>query len=74
MKAQPALAAQSRAAATSKPRIAIVGGGIAGLMAALTLHEAGQAFDIFEASLRFGGRMHSNSGFWAQGQTSEWCG
>lgn len=70
----PALAAQPRAVGTGKSRVAIVGGGIAGLMAALTLHEAGQDFELFEAASRFGGRMHSNKGFWAQGQTSEWCG
>jgi monoamine oxidase len=64
-----------RAAVASRGgRVAIVGGGIAGLVAALTLHEAGRDFTLFEASDRWGGRMHSNRGFWQQGQTSEWCG
>lgn len=56
------------------PRIAIVGGGIAGMTAALTLQDRGVSSTVFEASGRIGGRMHSNHGFWQQGQTSEWCG
>lgn len=55
-------------------RIAIVGGGIAGLNAALTLSDAGYAPTIYEASANVGGRMHSNTTDWANGQTSEWCG
>jgi monoamine oxidase len=58
-----------------KPRIAIVGGGIAGLNAALTLSDAGLSSTVYEASNRVGGRMHSDtSGYWQNGQTSEWCG
>jgi monoamine oxidase len=56
------------------PRIAIVGGGVAGLNAALTLHDAGYAATVYESAGRVGGRMHSNTTTWAQGQTSEWCG
>ncbi len=56
------------------PRIGIVGAGIAGLVAALTLQDAGLPCQVFEASGRIGGRMHSNHTFWAEGQTSEWCG
>src|SRR5258708_6698626 len=63
-----------KAYANSAPRIAIIGGGIAGLNAALTLQDAGYASTIFEASSRVGGRMHSNTTTWANGQTSEWCG
>ena len=44
-----------------KPRIAIVGGGIAGLSAALTLSDAGLASTVYEASNRIGGRMHSDT-------------
>jgi monoamine oxidase len=54
-------------------RIAVVGAGIGGLSAALTLHDAGYAPVIFEASDRTGDRMHSNSTTWANGQVSEWC-
>jgi monoamine oxidase len=63
------------ARATSAPRIGIMGGGIAGLNAALTLQDKGIASTVFEASDRLGGRMHSlMSGYWQNGQTSEWCG
>src|SRR5947208_2302435 len=55
-------------------RIAIIGAGIAGLNAALTLQDAGLASNIYEASGRIGGRMHSNTTTWAEGLTSEWCG
>jgi monoamine oxidase len=66
-------------AATNAPsawqgKIAIIGGGIAGLNAALTLQDAGIASTIFEASGRVGGRMHSDITSWLNGQTSEHCG
>jgi monoamine oxidase len=69
-------------AASPPPRIAIVGGGIAGLNAALTLLDAGFASTIYEASNRVGGRMHSDSPLtnpggtstWANDQVSEHCG
>ena len=56
------------------PRIAIVGGGIAGLNAALTLQDAGYPSTVYEASTRVGGRMHSDTTSWLNGQTSEHCG
>src|SRR5215813_14898940 len=55
------------------PRIAVVGAGIAGLHAALTLQDAGLACEIYEAADRVGGRMHSDT-TWADGLVSEWCG
>src|SRR5712692_10528877 len=69
-----ALARPARAA--SAPRIAVVGGGIAGLSAALTLRDQGVASTVYEASPdRLGGRMHSDrSGYWTNGQISEVCG
>jgi len=68
-----AFARPARAAAS--PRIAIVGGGIAGLSAALTLADKGVPSTIFEASPdRVGGRMHSDRDFWPNGQISEFCG
>jgi monoamine oxidase len=60
--------------ADTAPRIAIIGGGISGLNAALTLQDAGYGSTIYEASSRLGGRMHSDTTSWANGQTSEWCG
>jgi len=65
-------AASGRASAV--PRIGIVGAGIGGLVAALTLQDAGVPCEVFEASSRVGGRMHSNGRYWQGGQTSEWCG
>jgi monoamine oxidase len=62
------------ARASGSPRIAIIGAGIAGLNAALTLSDAGYASTVYEASSRIGGRMHSNTTTWVNGQTSEWCG
>lgn len=61
-------------ASSEAPQIAIVGAGISGLTAALMLQDGGVRCRVFEAGQRIGGRMHSNDGFWAQGQTSEWCG
>jgi monoamine oxidase len=65
-----------RAGAATAPRIAIVGGGIAGLNAALTLADKGVSSTIYEASTeRVGGRMHSDrSGYWDGGQITEFCG
>jgi len=63
----------------SNARIAIVGGGIAGLSAALTLQDQGIHADVYESSGRIGGRMHSDwtefgHGFWDNGQQAELCG
>ena len=73
--AGPAVLSRPANAATT-PRIAIVGGGIAGLTAALTLADARVASTVYEASPdRIGGRMHSDrSGYWSNGQVSEFCG
>src|SRR5262245_57513959 len=46
--------------AERRPPVAIVGGGIAGLTAALTLKGAGIPAVVYEASARLGGRMHSD--------------
>lgn len=70
-----ALALPTRAHAKQKyPSIAIVGGGIAGLTCALKLADRGVPSTVYEASARAGGRMFSNTKYFAQGQVSEWCG
>ncbi len=61
-------------AQAAAPRVAVIGGGIAGLNAALTLHDHGVPATVFEASPRAGGRMHTDFTSWRDGQTSEWCG
>ena len=73
MAESPLLAARA-GSAQDPPPIGIVGAGIAGLSAALTLHDAGYPVTIVKAADRVGGRMHSNTSTWADGQTSEWCG
>jgi monoamine oxidase len=70
----PGILAASAKSATA-PRIAIVGGGIAGMNAALTLADKGFASTVYESSTRIGGRMHSDtSGYFDNGQVSEYCG
>jgi len=59
---------------SQKTRIAIVGAGIAGLNAALTLQDAGLSCTLYEASNHIGGRMHSDDMTWGDGMVSEWCG
>lgn len=60
--------------AAANTRIAVVGAGISGLVAALTLHEAGLTPRVFEASGRSGGRIHTNRAGWFGDQVAEWCG
>jgi monoamine oxidase len=69
-----ALGRPSQVFAGTAPRIVIVGAGIAGLNAALTLQNAGYATTVYEASSRTGGRMHSDTTSWANGQVTEHCG
>ena len=69
-----ALAGRLPAFAASPPRIAIIGAGISGLNAALTLNDAGYASTVYEAADHVGGRMTSDTTSWLNGQTSEHCG
>jgi monoamine oxidase len=62
-------------AGVTTPRIAIVGGGMSGLAAAITLQDAGYGSTVYESQARLGGRMFSNNtGYWNDGQVSEWGG
>ncbi|MCX4777461.1 flavin monoamine oxidase family protein [Streptomyces sp. NBC_01264] len=72
----PAGAHAVEAAIEKKPvapaRVAIVGAGISGLTAAITLKDAGVPFTLYEANpSRVGGRMWTQRSLWAYGQTSE---
>ncbi|MFB7827007.1 flavin monoamine oxidase family protein [Streptomyces hydrogenans] len=70
--AVPAAAAVPDPPVKSDARIAVVGAGIAGLTAALTLQDAGLAPVLYEADpARVGGRMWTQRDHWAYGQTSE---
>ena len=69
-----ALSKSKMARASTTSKVAIVGGGISGLAAALTLADHGFASTVYEASGRIGGRMYSNTNYWDNGQVSEWGG
>ena len=76
-----ALGGPAVVASAATPRIAIVGGGIAGLSCALALADKGVDATVYESSTRLGGRMHTDSAatrggasYWADGQTTEWGG
>jgi monoamine oxidase len=58
---------------SSQPRIAILGGGLAGLAAADRLRQRGYSATIYEASNRVGGRCKSLRGFFP-GQVAEMGG
>jgi monoamine oxidase len=76
LSAVAAIGALPRAAraVTGERRVAVVGAGISGLVAALTLHETGFTPVVFEASGRWGGRIHTNRAGWFGDQVAEWCG
>ncbi|MFD3654545.1 FAD-dependent oxidoreductase [Streptomyces sp. NPDC058620] len=70
--ARPATAATQPLTSGQAPVIAVVGAGIAGLTAALTLKDAGLNCTLYEANRdRVGGRMWTQRDHWAYGQTSE---
>jgi monoamine oxidase len=58
-------------AASAPPRIAIVGGGLAGLTCAYRLKQAGLQSSVYEASDRLGGRCWTRRGDFAEGQIAE---
>lgn len=55
----------------SEARIAIVGGGIAGIVCAHRLAEAGVEITVYEASDRVGGRMYTGRDLYPEGQVCE---
>ncbi|MFJ3585399.1 flavin monoamine oxidase family protein [Streptomyces sp. NPDC090127] len=60
------------ARAVTPARVAVIGAGISGLTAALTLQDAGVSPTLYEAEpSRVGGRMWTQRNHWAYGQTSE---
>lgn len=58
-------------AAAGAPRIAVVGGGLAGLTCAYRLKQAGFRASLYEASDRLGGRCWTRRGDFADGQIAE---
>jgi monoamine oxidase len=66
-----AASAPDRAAAAGGPRIAVIGAGLAGLVAGYTLRRAGYTATLYEASDRLGGRCWTDRTSWADGQVSE---
>ncbi len=67
--------ARKAPAKKAPPAVGIVGAGLGGLAAALTLQDAGVPATLYESSAQVGGRVHSNAtGYWRDGQVSEWCG
>ena len=72
--AVPQFVACAGSAARGRERVAIVGAGIAGLVTAMHLRDAGIESTVYESSTRVGGRMHSERSYWSQGQHTEWCG
>jgi monoamine oxidase len=70
----PEFVACGSSQARGRERIAIVGAGIAGLVTAMHLRDAGIDAMIYESSSRVGGRMHSERSYWDAGQHTEWCG
>ncbi|MBV8372023.1 MAG: FAD-dependent oxidoreductase [Candidatus Eremiobacteraeota bacterium] len=70
----PEFVACGGSSARGRERVAIVGAGIAGLVTAMHLRDAGIESTIYESSTRIGGRMHSERRYWDDAQHTEWCG
>jgi monoamine oxidase len=70
----PQFVARGVSQARDRERVVIVGAGIAGLVTAMHLRDAGIEPVVYESSARIGGRMHSERRYWNDGQHTEWCG
>ncbi len=55
----------------NQPIISIIGGGIAGLSCANSLQKGGVFANVYEASSRIGGRIHTLSDYFSQGMATE---
>ena len=69
-----ALALPRRVGAAGQPTVVVVGAGIAGLTCALELADRGIGSTVYEASGRIGGRMFTNTNYFAGEQVAEWGG
>ena len=69
--AVPALSSSTGCRGVGEGRIAIIGGGIAGVYAAYRLTEADVAYDLYEASPRLGGRMYTGTDLFTNGHLCE---
>jgi monoamine oxidase len=69
--ARPAAGAPAAAAAAARPRIVVVGAGLAGLTCAYRLKQANYAASVYEASDRVGGRCWTLRDAFADGQIAE---
>ena len=69
-----ALALPRRVGAAGQPTVVVVGAGIAGLTCALELSDRGIGSTVYEASGRIGGRMFTNTNYFAGEQVAEWGG
>lgn len=69
--ASTAIPSLQSAQSQSGPRIAIVGGGIAGLNAAYQLKKLGLTATVYEAKSRLGGRMQSVTGAVSEGLVND---
>jgi len=67
----PGSGCSSDASDPMAPRIAVVGAGVAGLLCAYRLKQAGVRATVFEAGTRVGGRMLTARGMLEQGQLAE---
>ncbi|WP_353054493.1 flavin monoamine oxidase family protein [Bacillus thuringiensis] len=67
----PSLYLETPSPPSSAPKIVIVGAGLAGLTCAYRLKQAGYTAQVYEASERIGGRVHTRRGDFADNQIVE---